>query len=317
MVARALLDKHYFCSYSCKIFALPVAILIMAYAAVFPQEIQPLIPALQSYWLKIHVTTATLGEAFFAIGFAAGLMHLLRTVNFRSKDKKDRREQRGVEFTIFIVVMVAAFVGSIFSFNAAGYKAHFESEIVLKDPKTKIERTVVQKELYVLPPIVKPYQSETIDMMPFLGMKEPLFEAPKWLEGSSAGRKLNTVIWTVILGTLLYGLLRLVIRKPLGEAISPVLDGVDEEDLDEVAYRTIAIGYPIFTLGALIFAMIWAHGGMGTFLGLGSKGSMGTHCLAVLRSLLTFEIISRLARETLFMDGRYWLSDRHVYFDRG
>lgn len=46
------------------LFALPLTIIIMAYAAVFPQEVQPLIPALQSIWLKIHVTLAALGEAF-------------------------------------------------------------------------------------------------------------------------------------------------------------------------------------------------------------------------------------------------------------
>ena len=29
--------------------------------------------------------------------------------------------------------------------------------------------------------------------------------------------------------------------------------------LDEIGYRSIAIGFPVFTLGALIFAMIWAQ----------------------------------------------------------
>ncbi|KAF4325227.1 hypothetical protein G195_001261 [Phytophthora kernoviae 00238/432] len=75
------------------LFALPLTILIMAYAAVFPQEVQPLIPALQSIWLKIHVTLAALGEAFFAVGFAAGFMYLLRTVDFSGKDKSSRRQQ--------------------------------------------------------------------------------------------------------------------------------------------------------------------------------------------------------------------------------
>ena len=41
--------------------------------------------------------------------------------------------------------------------------------------------------------------------------------------------------------------------------------------LDEIGYRSIAIGFPVFTLGALIFAMIWAQNSVDTFLGLGSK----------------------------------------------
>lgn len=75
-------------------FALPLTIIIVAYASVFPQEVQPLIPSLNSIWLKIHVTTAALGEAFFAVGFAAGLMYLLRVVDFKQTSQAAKRAQR-------------------------------------------------------------------------------------------------------------------------------------------------------------------------------------------------------------------------------
>jgi ABC-type transport system involved in cytochrome c biogenesis permease subunit len=251
-------------------FALPVAIIILAYAAVFPQEIQPLIPALQSYWLKIHVTTAATGEAFFAVGFAGGLMYLLRTVDFVSDTPSARKERRWLEFTLLTMITIVAFVGAIFSFHAAGYKAQFAKDVTITD-KSGQSQVVNQKVDYVLPPIVKPYGADTVEMKPFLGMNEPLFEAPSWMKGANAGRKLNTVIWSLIAGLLLYGLLRLVARKPLGAAISPMLRGIDPEDLDEIAYRAIAIGYPIFTLGALIFAMIWAAEAWGRFWGWDPK----------------------------------------------
>ncbi|MFB6362545.1 cytochrome c biogenesis protein CcsA [Paenibacillus elgii] len=252
------------------VFAMPVSIIIIAYASVFPREVQPLIPALQSYWLKIHVTTAALGEAFFAVGFAAGLMYLLQNVNFAGTSKADRREQRGVEFTIFTLLMTIAFVVAIFGFSAAGYKAKFVSDVKMTDINN-VEQVVKQNVEYVLPPIVKPYQSEQVEMKPFLGMTGPLFEAPSWMEGANAGRKLNTVIWSVLLGALLYALIRLVIRKPLGRALQPMIRGIDSEDVDEIGYRAIAIGYPIFTLGALIFAMIWAHEAWGRFWGWDPK----------------------------------------------
>lgn len=38
--------------------ALPVALLIIAYAAMFPTEVSPLVPSLQSHWLTIHVISA-------------------------------------------------------------------------------------------------------------------------------------------------------------------------------------------------------------------------------------------------------------------
>jgi ABC-type transport system involved in cytochrome c biogenesis permease subunit len=252
------------------VFALPVAIIILAYAAVFPSDIQPLIPALNSYWLKIHVTTAATGEAFFAVGFAGGLMYLLRTVDFRDNSKASRKERRGVEFTLFAILVIVSFIGAIFGFHASGYKAQFTNQVIVKD-KAGVEQTVIRAVDYVLPPIVKPHGAEMKQMTPFLGMKEPLFEAPSWMKGSQAGRKFNTVIWSLIAGSLLYGLLRLVFRKQLGAVISPVLGGMDPDDLDEIGYRAIAIGYPIFTLGALIFAMIWAAEAWGRFWGWDPK----------------------------------------------
>ena len=252
------------------VFAMPVGIVILAYASVFPHEVQPLIPPLQSYWLSIHVTTAAAGEAFFAVGFAAGLMHLLRVVDFKETSKSARREQRGVEFTLFAVLLIVGFVGTFFIFKSAGYSASFQRETVSIDANGN-EVTQTETVHYVLPPIVKPFNSTVLQMDPFLGMKSPLFEAPSWMKGVNAGRKLNTVIWSVISAAVLYVLLRLALRKPLGAAIHPALQGIDPEDLDEISYRAIAIGFPIFTLGALIFAMIWAAEAWGRFWGWDPK----------------------------------------------
>lgn len=251
-------------------FAMPVGIIIIAYASVFPSEVQPLIPALQSYWLKIHVTTAATGEAFFAVGFAGGLMYLLRTVDYNSEEPAARKERRGVEVTLIVIVMLIAFVSEIFGFNAAGYKAQFAQTSLVTD-KSNAQQEVRQTVDYVLPPIFAPSGAETVTMKPFLGMTKPLFEAPSWMEGVNAGRKLNTVVWSLVGGAILYGVLRLIARKPLGAVISPLLQGMDPEDLDEIGYRAIAIGYPIFTLGALIFAMIWAQEAWGRFWGWDPK----------------------------------------------
>jgi ABC-type transport system involved in cytochrome c biogenesis permease subunit len=252
------------------IFALPVGIIVIAYASVFPHEVQPLIPALQSYWLKIHVTTAAAGEAFFAVGFAGGLMYLLRTINFRETSKAARREQRGIEFTLFSIVTVIAFVIVVFGFHAAGYQAQFGKQVTVKDPQG-VEQFVTQNINYVLPPLFQPFDSQLVSMKPFLGLDKPIMTAPSWMKGGNAGRKLNTVVWSLLSGLILYVLLRLLVRRKLGEAIQPALGGIDAEDLDEISYRAIAIGYPIYTLGALIFAMIWASEAWGRFWGWDPK----------------------------------------------
>nr|WP_272898780.1 cytochrome c biogenesis protein CcsA [Paenibacillus sp. MMS18-CY102] len=251
-------------------FATPLTVIIVAYASVFPKDVQPLIPSLNSYWLKIHVTTAALGEAFFAVGFAAGLMYLLRVVDYKRKDAKARKEQRWIEFTLYVIVVVVGFIAIVFAFRGAGYQASFTQENVIVDTAGEATTTVETVE-YGLPPIFKPYNSEVVRMESFLGLEKPLFETPSWMNGINAGRKLNTVIWSIIAGSVLYGLLRFIFRKPLGAVISPHMEGVNPNDLDEISYRAIAIGFPVFTLGALIFAMIWAQEAWGRFWGWDPK----------------------------------------------
>lgn len=251
-------------------FTLPLVIIIIAYASVFPQEVQPLIPALQSVWLKVHVTTAALGEAFFAVGFAAGLIYLSRVIDYKGTSKEARREQFWLEFSYYAIVLVIGFIVAVFSFKAAGYEAQFVQEKLTIDSQGQ-QHSKTETVDYTLPPIAKPYNSQSVSVDSFLGMKDGLFEAPSWMNGVNAGRKLNTVIWSILVGSILYALLRLIFRKPLGAVIHPLTDGIDPDDLDEISYRAIAIGFPIFTLGALIFAMIWANIAWGRFWGWDPK----------------------------------------------
>ncbi|MHA0855493.1 cytochrome c biogenesis protein CcsA [Paenibacillus sp. CMAA1364] len=244
------------------LFSVPVAILIMAYAAVFPKAVQPLIPSLQHWWLQVHVTMAALGESFFAIGFAAGFMYLLRTVDFNSTKLKERAQKWGVEFTLLTIFMLIGFIIATFAFRMGGYESVFTQEqaVSSKDPTIKMVSVT-----YSLPPIVSPYESKVEKFQSFIGIDGPLFQAPSWMNGINAGRKLNTVIWAILTGIMIYGLIRLLLRRPVGKAIQPLLKGLDAEDLDEITYRSIALGFPIFTLGALIFAMMWAQIAWGRF----------------------------------------------------
>lgn len=62
-------------------FVLPVAFLAMAYASLSPNisdRIQPLIPALQSNWLIVHVITCFIGYGAFAVSFCISIMYLLK-----------------------------------------------------------------------------------------------------------------------------------------------------------------------------------------------------------------------------------------------
>ncbi|QYR19946.1 c-type cytochrome biogenesis protein CcsB [Paenibacillus sp. sptzw28] len=252
------------------LFTLPLVVFIVAYASVFPQEVQPLIPALNSYWLRIHVTTAALGEAFFGVGFATAFMYLLRTVDFRETGLRARRSQRWVEFLMFVAVIMVAFIVTVFGFRGMGYEAKFTQETVSVDSQGT-ESTSTADVDYSMPPIFKPYNSQVVSMDTFLGMKDAPLETPHWMKGVDAARKLNTIVWSIIGGLVLYGLIRLIIRRPIASVIHPLTRAIDPDDLDEISYRAIAIGYPIFTLGALVFAMIWAYEAWSRFWGWDPK----------------------------------------------
>lgn len=60
------------------IFAAPMILIISIYAAMQSTEIKPLMPALQSNWLFIHVATAIFSYGAFAIACAISIMFLTR-----------------------------------------------------------------------------------------------------------------------------------------------------------------------------------------------------------------------------------------------
>jgi len=54
-----------------------VALVALASSPLWPKSVTPLMPALQSYWLWLHVSVTLLGEAFFAVAFVASILYLL------------------------------------------------------------------------------------------------------------------------------------------------------------------------------------------------------------------------------------------------
>ena len=56
-----------------------IALILLAIASspIAPQEIQAPIPALQSFWLVLHVTFSFIGEAFFALSFITAIYYFV------------------------------------------------------------------------------------------------------------------------------------------------------------------------------------------------------------------------------------------------
>ena len=232
------------------LFALPIAVIIIGYASMFPTEITPLIPALKSYWLWVHVSTAALGEAILAISAVAGLVLLLKNVDMTKKSK----ERFWLESVMFTLVLVIGFILSSTAFSLAGYEAEF-TFVDQNEEKSKM--------IYNYPPLfgMNEFEAVTPDRM------TPLVEMPPIVNAKT----LTTFVWSVGTGILLYLLVRLIIRRPIATLLQPFAKKANSKLMDEIGYRAVIIGFPVFTLGALIFAMIWAHEAWSRFWGWDPK----------------------------------------------
>ncbi|MEK4714350.1 c-type cytochrome biogenesis protein CcsB [Sporosarcina sp. FSL K6-5500] len=232
------------------LFALPIAIIIIGYASMFPTEITPLIPALKSYWLTVHVSTTVLAEAILSISAVAGLIYLLKTTDVTKKSK----DRFWLESVIFTITLFVGFIIVSSGFAISGY----ESKFSYVDKNEQISQLT-----YNMPALfgMNEYESLTPDKM------EPFVALPPIINAKT----LTSFVWSIIVGSILYGLIRLIIRRPLVTLFQPFAKKANAQLMDEITYRAVLIGFPVFTLGALIFAMIWAHEAWSRFWGWDPK----------------------------------------------
>lgn len=218
--------------------ALPITIIIIAYASVFPKDVAPLIPALKSHWLTIHVLTTVMGEAILAISAFSGLVYLLKCTDVFRRSKA----RFALETILFTLVVFIGFIGATATFQAMSYEADFQY----------VDQQGEQLAItYTMPALVGMHDSTALTEDRF----EPFIDVPAWVNG----KKVTSVLWALIYGVILYGVLRLLFRKRLVALLQPLVQKADLSTLDEINYRAVLIGFPVFTLGALIFAMIWAQ----------------------------------------------------------
>jgi cytochrome c-type biogenesis protein CcsB len=192
-------------------FITPVAGLALAFIEMsgMSKSIQPLVPALQSNWLLVHVMMSFIAYALFSVSFSTGLMYLIV-----------RTEKRDEPLYIFWTVMLSIFI-IILSAMGLDY-------LTFKLSVTSHEE------------LVKSY----------------LFKA-SFRSGSSV---ISILSWGIS------GALTFLIWR-YGGILKKIITGfnISHELLDEITYKSIAVGFPIFTLGGLIFGAIWADQAWGKY----------------------------------------------------
>lgn len=112
-------------------FIMPFVFLVTGYASLLDSSVKPLMPALQSYWLFIHVITCFISYACFACAFFLGIMYLMQERQVKSKHQGklfeclpalDVMDKINYNMVLFGFVMLTAGIatGSIWAQQAWG-----------------------------------------------------------------------------------------------------------------------------------------------------------------------------------------------------
>ncbi len=96
-----------------------VGLVALASSPLMPKETAPLVPALQSYWLWLHVSVTLLGEAFFAVAFIASLLYL-RADTEEKKQKMDSVSYRAIAVGFPLFTLGGLIFGMVWAYKAWG-----------------------------------------------------------------------------------------------------------------------------------------------------------------------------------------------------
>ena len=69
------------------------AFMVLASSPLRSPEIVPLVPALRSHWLALHVSLVFIGEGFFTVSFVAGLLYLVQSRKQKTPEREEQLER--------------------------------------------------------------------------------------------------------------------------------------------------------------------------------------------------------------------------------
>lgn len=260
MVGGFLVINHLYKTPILALFALPFAMLVIVYASMFSREVSPLIPALQSGWLAIHVITVTISYGILGMSSIAGFIYLLKAVD----DKTRTKDSIWLEVVMYVIVIIIGFILTTILMKGI---VKYDDAYLYKD---KNEMNAVAN--YHLPSLINYKGAVAVEHVSGNDYK-PSKHFNTGIEVAPVinAQKLNTVIWSIIIGSVLYGIIRLITRKSVFSIVKPLSNKVSLSLMDEICYRSVIIGFPLFSLGGLLFASIWAQIAWSRFWGWDPK----------------------------------------------
>jgi cytochrome c-type biogenesis protein CcsB len=265
---------------------MPLAVVSVILMQLMPSEVRPLVPALQSTWLHVHVTLAMLSYAACAVSFALSMMFLIQ----------DKMETETFQ-ALTAAGMVGVYGSMMLRFQSGGFNV-VAWDVAAKD-EVFISRgvrlfvtipelgwlfalvflsTVVPLALYVAAKIKNDenlygYANrgmfvtillQVIALIAFaLRMKSGAYpSATPEIEGLfPTALAASPFILSGIIGSIFSGLLYLLLvwRRTGLESMLPATD-----NLDRLTYRTVAIAFPLLT-AMIATGAYWANQTWGSY----------------------------------------------------
>ena len=264
---------------------MPLAVVGVILMQLLPSEVRPLVPALQSTWLHIHVTLAMLAYAACAMSFALAMMFLIKD---NMKTETFLASTSAMVTAIYISMMVRFERWGGFSVIAWNPQ---EKQEVFLSPKVRLFLTIpdlgwifVIALIAAATPLVLYAISKTRKDESLMGFANQAIFVSILLQAVALGAlifKVKTGVFTSpdadgvfvsdlaaspfilagLIGGILMSLLYLLLlwRRADLERLLPTADS-----LDKLIYKTIGIGFPLLTL-MIAAGAYWANRTWGSY----------------------------------------------------
>jgi len=165
------------------------------------------------------------------------LIFLLRTLDVSKKSISTY----ALEFVLYCLVVVIGFIGVSTFFSLTTDEVQVQFDNAQGQP---------EKAVYSMKPLIV-NKGAVIENGDTVGLIE--------ITNKIDAKKSNSIVWAFMVGTVLYAVIRLITRKSVSALLKPWTSRVQPQLMDEISYRAVIIGFPLFALGGLLFAMIWAQ----------------------------------------------------------
>lgn len=264
---------------------MPVAIVGVVLMQLLRTDVHPLVPALQSTWLHVHVTLAMLAYAACALSFALALMFLIQdkmqnetflattslfgigvylgiltrfenwgglsVVGWNAQDKSEMFLQRGVR--LFVVIPD---LGWLMLLVLVVVAAPFALYIMGRVRKNEALFTLANRAVFVS--ILLQIVALLVFLLRARGGQYPSLDAEGLYATSLAA---SPFILSGLVGGIFSSLLYLLLlwRRPDLERLLPTA-----EALDRITYKTICIAFPLLTL-MIAAGAYWANRTWGSY----------------------------------------------------